>query len=286
MRKLQPRLENEFPRFYANICFQTDRVSIAQANFPPTIVGTFLSHGVVGDKNRTNLCLIIADKNVIEKTRRVLRKKNDQSGNWFSIPQLSRYRSLKRETRALLCFFRSEMEINHGFVEINYFDLMALVPRCDMFWEIFSRRAKGFVRQKGSSNWKKIKYRENIPASLIFLYESKLTSPQHVSHFKRSLNLSLVLSKSRINIWRCTHENDLLKQNRFLSFLAFKGIAKLKIIRETIFALFMFLTFLYKVFHKGVKDKRECLGWCVCLMPHPTCQPVDEEREEAEKERS
>lgn len=34
-----------------------------------------LLHGVVGDKNRTNLCLIIADKNVIEKTRRVLRKK-------------------------------------------------------------------------------------------------------------------------------------------------------------------------------------------------------------------
>lgn len=37
----QPRLENEFPRFYANICFQTDRDSIAQENFPPTI-GTFL----------------------------------------------------------------------------------------------------------------------------------------------------------------------------------------------------------------------------------------------------
>lgn len=118
-------------------------------------------------------------------------------------------------------------------------------------------------------------------------YKSWLTSPQHVSHFKRSLNLSLVPSKSRINIWRCTHENDLLKQNRFLSFLAFKGIAKLKIIRETIFALFMFFpAFLYKVFHKGVKDKRKCLGWCVRLMPHPTCQPVDEEREEGENERS
>lgn len=29
-------------------------------------------------------------------------------------------------------------EINHGIVKINYFGLMALVARCDMFWEIFA----------------------------------------------------------------------------------------------------------------------------------------------------
>lgn len=55
----------------------------------------------------------------------------------FSAPAFLLSAVKESEHEAPLVVLR-RAEINHGIVKINYFGLMALVARRDMFWEIFA----------------------------------------------------------------------------------------------------------------------------------------------------
>lgn len=115
---------------------------------------------------------------------------------------------------------RSRMEINHGNCKNQLLWLGGFSSnRCDMFWEVF------FISLPNLLATTQRKFPQTFIQSLLLFFVNR-----------------------RINNWHCTHENDLLKQNRFLSFFSKRFRTRSKANYQTFFALHVFQHFFKKSF--------------------------------------